>query len=74
MHKAGALTKEEFDLEKKKILEKPTTHNTPIQSSDNSNKIQNPFELMIVDKFNQEHGTNFLTMKEVQQYLQSKQN
>lgn len=74
LYKAGALTKEEFDLEKKKVLEKSNKNDRATPTSENSKSVQNPFELMIVQKFNEEHGTSFITMKEVQDYIQSKQN
>lgn len=72
LHKAGALSKEEFEQEKKKVLSTSTSIKTaPIKVV--KTNATNPMELMIVQKFNKQYGTNFTTMKEVQQYMQNKQ-
>lgn len=71
--KAGALTQDEFDKEKAKILSSSnqTAQPAPVQVQQSS---ANPMELMIVQKFNEKYKTNFTTMKEVQEYMKKYQN
>ncbi len=70
LHKAGALSKEEFEQEKKKVLGSNTSKPTATKVVQ-TNTI-NPMTTIIIQKFNQQYGTNFTTMKEIQQYMQTK--
>lgn len=79
LYKAGGLTKEEFEKEKTKLLE-GEKNQSPMQSSQPSSQttqkkaLQNPFEAMMLQKINQQNGTNFTTMQEVQQYAAQQKN
>lgn len=78
LYKAGGLTKEEFEKEKIKLLDGEKSQNpiqvisSPIQSQ--TKTLQNPFEAMLLQKLNQQNGTNFTTMQEVQQYVAQQKN
>ncbi len=66
LYKSGALSEDEYNKEKTKILNsdvKPVTSNSVTSS---------PMEAMLVQKFNQQNGTNFTSMKEIQEYAITK--
>lgn len=66
LYKSGALSEEEYNKEKTKILNndtKPAVSNPAGSSS---------METMLVQKFNQQNGTNFTSMKEIQEYAITK--
>lgn len=78
LYKAGGLTKEEFEKEKIKLLDGEKSQN-PVQVNSSPTQIQtktlqNPFEAMLLQKLNQQNGTNFTTMQEVQQYVAQQKN
>lgn len=75
LYKAGGLTKEEFEKEKTKLLEgeknqSPMHSNQPSTQTTQTKVLQNPFEAMMLQKLNQQNGTNFTTMQEVRQYAE----
>ena len=71
LYKSGALTEEEYAKEKSKILNTETQKpSAPPASS--SNAMAAGMEAMIVQKFNQQNGTNFSSMKEIQEFLNAK--
>jgi len=70
LYKSGALSEEEYTKEKTKILNndaKPTTATSP-----SNPYVGTPMEAMLVQKFNQQNGTNFTSMKEIQEYAIAK--
>ncbi|KFL32968.1 SHOCT domain-containing protein [Sulfurospirillum sp. SCADC] len=64
LYKSGALSEEEYNKEKTKILNNDVKPSTSVASS--------PMEAMLVQKFNQQNGTNFTSMKEIQEYAITK--
>lgn len=71
LYKSGALTEEEYAKEKSKILNAETPKpSAPAASS--SNAMATGMEAMLVQKFNQQNGTNFSSMKEVQEFMNAK--
>ena len=71
LYKSGALTEEEYAKEKSKILNTETQKpSAPPASS--SNAMAAGMEAMVVQKFNQQNGTNFSSMKEIQEFLNAK--
>jgi len=67
LYKSGALSEDEYNKEKTKILNsdaKPTA-----STSSTSPYAGTPMETMLVQKFNQKNGTNFTSMKEIQEYM-----
>lgn len=67
LFKSGALSEEEYNKEKTKILNTTDTKETssnPVAST--------PMEAMLVQKFNQKNGTNLSSMKEIQEYMMTK--
>ncbi|MBN2964989.1 SHOCT domain-containing protein [Sulfurospirillum sp. T05] len=70
LYKAGALSEEEYALEKAKILE---PSNAPVSNVTTSTPKQDPMEFAIVQKFNQQHGTNLKSIKEIQEHMQNRQ-
>jgi hypothetical protein len=75
LYQAGALTKEEFDKEKSKVLDGEKTQPTP--QTDKSSTVepkQSPLQAMILNSMNEKNGTHFTTMKEYQDYVMQKYN
>lgn len=72
LYKSGALSEDEYNKEKTKILNndvKPTASTSPSPSNP---YVGTPMETMLVQKFNQQNGTNFTSMKEIQEYAIAK--
>ena len=70
LYKNGALSKEEYEEEKKKIIHQPKIIKKETSIKEEVKTSINPLELMIIQKFNQQNGTNFTTMQEMQKYIQ----
>lgn len=68
LYQSGALSEEEYNKEKTKILNSDTSSSTP----STSNTMATGMEAILVQKFNQQNGTNFSSMKEIQAFLNSK--
>lgn len=66
LYKSGALSEEEYNKEKTKIL------NSDVKPATSNSAVSSPMEAMLVQKFNQQNGTNFTSMKEIQEYAITK--
>lgn len=67
LFKSGALSEEEYNKEKAKIL-----NTTDIKALSSNPVASTPMEAMIVQKFNEKNGTNLSSMKEIQEYMITK--
>lgn len=72
LYKSGALSEEEYNKEKTKILNSDAKPTASTSTTPSNPYVGTPMEAMIVQKFNQQNGTNFTSMKEIQEYAIAK--
>ena len=72
LYKSGALSEEEYNKEKTKILNNDTKPTVSTSTTPSNPYVGTPMEAMLVQKFNQQNGTNFTSMKEIQEYAIAK--
>lgn len=72
LYKSGALSEDEYNKEKTKILNNDANPAMSTSTTPSNPYVGTPMEAMLVQKFNQQNGTNFTSMKEIQEYAIAK--